>query len=154
MTSIFRLEITTETGFQRPSTVTRVNIEDLPEEIITDSSSFSKFVSGLNSYDKLSSCPALNSKCKHCGKIGHYTKAEFDKVIAEDFISAVNEPSDWVNSIVCKIKETPDEQKKVKLAWTTNNLTRTLAMNIITPETSVTSYCHGYAARTFVCCWR
>ena len=37
-------------------------------------------------------------------------------MIADDVISAVTEPTDWVNSIVCNVKETPDRRKKVRLA--------------------------------------
>ena len=36
-------------------------------------------------------------------------------MIANDVITAVTEPTDWVNSIVCNIRETPEGQKKIRL---------------------------------------
>ena len=42
-------------------------------------------------------------------------KAELEKMIADDIITDVTEPTDWVNSIVCNVKETPDGKKKVRL---------------------------------------
>lgn len=36
-------------------------------------------------------------------------------MIANDVITAVTEPTDWVNSIVCNIRETPEDQKKIRL---------------------------------------
>ena len=38
-------------------------------------------------------------------------KEELDKMIADDVITAVTEPTDWANSIVCNVKETPDGKK-------------------------------------------
>ena len=35
-------------------------------------------------------------------------KAELDKMIAEDIIVPVTEPTDWVNSIVCHVTDKPD----------------------------------------------
>ena len=42
-------------------------------------------------------------------------KAELDKMIADDIIMDVTEPTDWVNSIVCNVKEKSDGKKKVRL---------------------------------------
>lgn len=39
-------------------------------------------------------------------------KAELDQMIVDDVITAVNEPTDWVNSIVCNVKEPPMEKRK------------------------------------------
>ena len=36
-------------------------------------------------------------------------------MIADDIITEVTEPTDWVNSIVCNVKEAPDGKKKVRL---------------------------------------
>jgi len=38
-------------------------------------------------------------------------KEELDKMIADDVITAVNEPTDWVNSMVCSISEIPEGKK-------------------------------------------
>jgi len=35
-------------------------------------------------------------------------KAELEKMISDGIITEVTEPTDWVNSIVCNVKETPD----------------------------------------------
>ena len=42
-------------------------------------------------------------------------KAELEKMIADDIITEVKEPTDWVNSIVCNVKETTNGKKKVRL---------------------------------------
>ena len=42
-------------------------------------------------------------------------KEELDKMITGDVITAVDEPTDWVNSIVCNIKETSENKKKIRL---------------------------------------
>jgi len=42
-------------------------------------------------------------------------KEELDKIIADNVITAVTEPKDWVNSVVCDDKENPDGRKKVRL---------------------------------------
>ena len=42
-------------------------------------------------------------------------KAELDKMLADNIIAPVDEPTDWVNSIVCNVKETSDGKKKVRL---------------------------------------
>jgi hypothetical protein len=39
-------------------------------------------------------------------------KAELDKMIADDIITEVTEPTDWVNSIVCNITQTADGKKQ------------------------------------------
>ena len=36
-------------------------------------------------------------------------------MIADDVVTAVHEPTDWLNSIVCNIKETPEGRKKIRL---------------------------------------
>lgn len=36
-------------------------------------------------------------------------------MIADDIITDVTEPTDWVNSIVCNVKEKSDGKKKVRL---------------------------------------
>ena len=42
-------------------------------------------------------------------------KAELDKMLAEDIIVPVTEPTEWVNSIVCHVTEKSDGTKKVRL---------------------------------------
>ena len=42
-------------------------------------------------------------------------KAEIEKMVADDIITEVTEPTDWVNTIVCNVKETPDGKNKVRL---------------------------------------
>ena len=41
-------------------------------------------------------------------------KAELNKMLAEDIVVPVIEPTEWVNSIVCHVTEKPDGTKKVK----------------------------------------
>ena len=36
-------------------------------------------------------------------------------MITDDVIPAVDEPTDWVNSIACNIKETPEGTKKIRI---------------------------------------
>ena len=36
-------------------------------------------------------------------------------MIADDVITAVHEPTDWVNSVICNIKEAPEGKKKIRL---------------------------------------
>ena len=42
-------------------------------------------------------------------------KQELDHMIKEDIITEVTEPTDWVNSIVCNVTQTPEGKKKVRL---------------------------------------
>ena len=53
-------------------------------------------------------------------------KEELDKVIADDVITAVTEPTDWVNSIVCNIKETPEGKRKVRLCLDPKDLNQNI----------------------------
>lgn len=50
-------------------------------------------------------------------------KAEIDKMLADGVITPVTEPTDWVNSIVCNIKETPNG-KKVRLCLDPKDLNK------------------------------
>ena len=51
-------------------------------------------------------------------------KAELEKMIADDNIT--EEPTDWVNSIVCNVKETPDGKKKVRLCLDPKDLNKNI----------------------------
>ena len=53
-------------------------------------------------------------------------KAELDKMIADDIITEVTEPTDWVNSIVCNVKETSDGKKKVRLCLDPKDLNKNI----------------------------
>jgi len=53
-------------------------------------------------------------------------KEELDKMIADDVITAEEEPPDWVNSIVCNIKETPEGKKKIRLCLDTKDLNKNI----------------------------
>ena len=53
-------------------------------------------------------------------------KAELEKMIADDIITDVTEPTDWVNSIVCNVKETPDGKKKVRLCLDSKDLNKNI----------------------------
>ena len=53
-------------------------------------------------------------------------KEELDKMIADDVITAVTEPTDWVNSIVCNVKETPDGRKKARLCLDPKDLNKNI----------------------------
>ena len=53
-------------------------------------------------------------------------KEELDKMIADDVITAVAEPTDWVNSIVCNIRETPDGKKKIRLCLDPKDLNKSI----------------------------
>lgn len=52
-------------------------------------------------------------------------KAELDKMIADNIISQVTEPTDWVNSIVCNVKDTPNG-KKVRLCLDPKDLNKNI----------------------------
>ena len=53
-------------------------------------------------------------------------KAELEKMIADDIITAVTEPTDWVNSIVCNVKQTPDGKNKVRLCLDPKDLNKNI----------------------------
>ena len=53
-------------------------------------------------------------------------KEELDKMIADDVITAVHEPTDWVNPIVCNIKETPEGNKKIRLCLDPKDLNKNI----------------------------
>ena len=53
-------------------------------------------------------------------------KEELDKMIADYVITAVNEPTDWVNSIVCSINEIPEGKKKVRLCLDPKDLNKNI----------------------------
>ena len=53
-------------------------------------------------------------------------KAELEKMIADDNITEVKELTDWVNSIVCNVKETPDGKKKVRLCLDPKDLNKNI----------------------------
>ena len=53
-------------------------------------------------------------------------KAELEKMISDDTITEVTEPTDWVNSIVCNVKETPDGKKKVRLCLDPKDLNKNI----------------------------
>ena len=50
-------------------------------------------------------------------------KAELDKMLEDGVISPVTQPTDWVNSIVCNIKDTPNG-KKVRLCLDPKDLNK------------------------------
>ena len=47
-------------------------------------------------------------------------------MIAGDVISSVTKPTDWVNSITCNIKETPESKKKIRLCLEPEDLNKYL----------------------------
>ena len=53
-------------------------------------------------------------------------KAELDKMISENIISPVTEPTDWVNSIVCNVRDQPDGKKKVRLCLDPRDLNKNI----------------------------
>ena len=53
-------------------------------------------------------------------------KAELEKMINDDIITEVTEPTDWVSSIVCNVKETPDGKKKVRLCLYPKDLNKNI----------------------------
>ena len=53
-------------------------------------------------------------------------KAELEKMIADDIVTEVTEPTDWVNSIVCNVKDTPDGKKKVRLCLDPKDLNKNI----------------------------
>ena len=53
-------------------------------------------------------------------------KQELERMLADDVITEVVEPTDWVNSIVCSIKETPDGKKKVRLCLDPKDLNKSI----------------------------
>ena len=55
-------------------------------------------------------------------------KAELDKMIADDVFNEVTEPTAWVNSIVCNVKETSDGKKKVRLCLDPKDLNKNIRL--------------------------
>ena len=53
-------------------------------------------------------------------------KAELDKMLAEDIIVPVTEPTEWVNSIVCHVTEKLDGTKKVRLCLDQKDLNKNI----------------------------
>ena len=47
-------------------------------------------------------------------------------MISDDIISEVTEPTDWANSVVCNVKETPDGKKKVRLCLDPKDLNKNI----------------------------
>ena len=47
-------------------------------------------------------------------------------MIADDVNTAVDEPTDWVNSIMCNVKETPEGKKKIRLCLDPKDLNKNL----------------------------
>ena len=47
-------------------------------------------------------------------------------MIANDVITAVTEPTDWVNSIICNVKQTPDGRRKVRLCLDPKDLNKNI----------------------------
>ena len=46
-----------------------------------------------------------------------HKREELENMPADDIIGEVTEATDWVNSIKCNARETPEGKKKVSLAW-------------------------------------
>ena len=53
-------------------------------------------------------------------------KAELDKMIQEEIIVQVTEPTEWVNSIVCHVTDKPDGTKKVRLCLDPKDLNKNI----------------------------
>ena len=53
-------------------------------------------------------------------------KAELDKMLAENIISPVTEPTDWVNSIVCNVRDLANGEKKVRLCLDPRDLNKNI----------------------------
>ena len=47
-------------------------------------------------------------------------------MIADDIITAVTEPTDWVHSIVCNVKQTPDGKNKARLCLDPKDLNKNI----------------------------
>ena len=70
--------------------------------------------------------PVVHPPCKVPFHIPPLYKAELEKMISDDIITEVTEPTDWVNSIVCNVKETPDGKKKVRLCLDPKELNKSI----------------------------
>ena len=53
-------------------------------------------------------------------------KEELDKMIRDDIITEVTEPTEWVNSIVCKVSKTSDGKQKVRLCLDPKDLNKNI----------------------------
>ena len=53
-------------------------------------------------------------------------KAELDKMLEDNIISPVTEPTDWVNSIVCNVRDLPGGKKKVRLCLDPRDLNKNI----------------------------
>ena len=53
-------------------------------------------------------------------------KAELERMIEDDILTEVTEPTEWVNSIVCNDKDMPDGKKKVRLCLDPKDLNKNI----------------------------
>ena len=53
-------------------------------------------------------------------------KAELDKMLTKGIISPVSEPTDWVNSIVCNVRDLANGDKKVRLCLDPRDLNKNI----------------------------
>lgn len=53
-------------------------------------------------------------------------RTELEEMKANDIIAEVTEPTEWVNSIVCNIKDAPDGKKKVRLCLDPKDLNKNI----------------------------
>ena len=53
-------------------------------------------------------------------------KAELERMIEDDILTEVTEPTEWVNSIVCNVKDMPDGKKKVRLCLDPKDLNKNI----------------------------
>ena len=58
-------------------------------------------------------------------------KTELDKMLEDNIIAPVSSPTNWVNSIVCNIKDT-ENGKKVRLYLDPKDLSKALSKNTVT----------------------
>ena len=61
-------------------------------------------------------------------------KTELDKMIAYDIVTEMTERSDWVNSIVCNVKEKSDGKKKVRLCLDPMDLDKNIWRELLQHE--------------------
>ena len=73
-------------------------------------------------------------------------KEELDKMITDDVITAVEEPTDWVTSCVTS-KKPQRTKRRSGFALTLRTLTRIYVESTITPV-PLTSSCHSYMERS------
>ena len=69
-------------------------------------------------------------------------------MIADGVISAVTQTTDWVNSIVCNIRETPEGKRKIRFCLDPKELNKNIRREHYSTPTPSMNSCRSYMVRS------